>query len=41
MRISDALSLKVGDIERELELGKVPLAIEYPQRKKGKHPGKE
>jgi len=29
MRISDALRLKVGDIQRELELGTVPLAITY------------
>jgi site-specific recombinase XerD len=33
MRISDALELKVGDIQRELELGRVPLAITYlPQK---------
>lgn len=33
MRISDALKLKVGDIQRELELGRVPLAISYlPQK---------
>jgi len=29
MRISDALSLKIGDIRRELDLGNVPLAIRY------------
>jgi len=29
MRISDALELKVGDVLRELELGKIPLAIYY------------
>jgi len=29
MRISDALKMKVGDVQRELDLGKVPLAIEY------------
>jgi len=35
MRISDALKLKVGDIQRELELGKVPLAIIYlPEKEK-------
>jgi integrase len=35
MRISDALKLKVGDVERELELGKVPLAIIYlPEKEK-------
>ena len=33
MRISDALALRVGDIQRELELGRVPLAISYlPQK---------
>jgi len=33
MRISDALKLKVGDIQRELDLGRVPLAISYlPQK---------
>ena len=33
MRISDALKLKIGDIQRELELGRVPLAISYlPQK---------
>ncbi|MEM2704789.1 MAG: tyrosine-type recombinase/integrase [Candidatus Bathyarchaeia archaeon] len=35
MRISDALRLKIGDIERELKLGKVPLAIYYlPEKEK-------
>ena len=29
LRISDALKLKIGDIQRELELGNVPLAIRY------------
>jgi integrase len=29
MRISDALSLKVGDVLRELELGRTPLAVYY------------
>ena len=29
MRISDALSLKIGDIQRELDLGNIPLAITY------------
>jgi integrase len=29
MRISDALKLKIGDIQRELDLGRVPLAISY------------
>jgi integrase len=29
MRVSDALKLKVSDIQRELDLGKVPLAITY------------
>lgn len=29
MRISDALTMKVGDIQRELDQGKMPLAIEY------------
>jgi len=29
MRVSDALELKVGDIKRELDLGKSPLAITY------------
>ncbi|MCD6371240.1 MAG: site-specific integrase [Candidatus Aenigmarchaeota archaeon] len=33
MRISDALELKVGDVLRELELGKVPLAIYYTPKK--------
>lgn len=33
MRISDALKLKVGDIQRELELGRVPLAISYLPKK--------
>jgi len=33
MRISDALKLKVGDIQRELDLGRMPLAISYlPQK---------
>lgn len=33
MRISDALKLKVGDIQRELDLGRFPLAISYlPQK---------
>ena len=35
MRISDALELKVGDVLRELKLGKVPLAIYYVPRKDG------
>ncbi|MHB1492805.1 MAG: tyrosine-type recombinase/integrase [Thermoplasmataceae archaeon] len=29
MRISDALTLKVGDIRREIDLGNIPLAISY------------
>ena len=29
MRISDALAMKVGDVQRELDLGKIPLAITY------------
>lgn len=29
MRVSDALDLKIGDIERELNQGKIPLAITY------------
>lgn len=33
MRVSDAVELKVGDIRRELELGKVPLAIQFVPRK--------
>lgn len=40
MRISDALSLKVGDVARELELGKVPLAIEYLPEKERETSGK-
>jgi len=35
MRISDALKLKVGDVQRELELGNIPLAIMYlPEKEK-------
>ncbi len=35
LRISDALSLKVGDILRELDLGNIPLAVNYlPQKEK-------
>ena len=33
MRISDALKLKVGDIQRELDLGRVPLGISYLPKK--------
>lgn len=33
MRVSDAVELKVGDIRRELELGKIPLAIQFVPRK--------
>ena len=33
MRISDALELKVSDVSRELELGRVPLAIYYTPKK--------
>jgi len=33
MRISDALKLKVGDVQRELELGKIPLAITFVPKK--------
>jgi len=33
MRVSDALKLKVGDIQRELELGRVPLAITFVPKK--------
>jgi integrase len=33
MRVSDALELKVGDIQRELELGNVPLAIRFLPKK--------
>lgn len=29
MRISDTLALNVGKIQRELDLGHVPLATEY------------
>ena len=29
MRISDALALKIGDLQRELDLGNIPLAITY------------
>ena len=29
MRISDALAMKVGDIQREMDLGNIPLAISY------------
>lgn len=29
MRISDALAMKVGDVQRELDLGNIPLAITY------------
>ncbi len=29
MRISDALAMKIGDVQRELDLGKIPLAITY------------
>ena len=35
MRISDALKLRVGDVQRELDLERVPLAIEYlPEKEK-------
>lgn len=35
MRISDALSLKVGDIQRELDLENIPMGIEYlPEKEK-------
>ncbi|MCW1296716.1 MAG: site-specific integrase [Candidatus Parvarchaeota archaeon] len=33
MRVSDALKLKVGDIQRELELGRIPLAITFVPKK--------
>jgi len=33
MRVSDALKLKVGDVQRELELGRVPLAITFVPKK--------
>lgn len=33
MRVSDTLELKVGDIQRELELGNVPLAIRFLPKK--------
>jgi site-specific recombinase XerD len=33
MRVSDAVELKVGDVQRELELGKVPLAIRFVPKK--------
>ena len=33
MRVSDAISLKIGDIKRELELGNVPLAIQFLPKK--------
>lgn len=33
MRVSDALELKVGDIQRELELGNIPLAIKFLPKK--------
>lgn len=35
MRISDALKLKVGDIQRELDSSKVPLAITFVPKKDG------
>jgi len=31
--VSDALELKVGDIQRELELGNIPLAIRFLPKK--------
>jgi len=35
MRISDALRLRVGEVQRELELGRIPLAITYlPEKEK-------
>ena len=35
MRVSDALKLRIGDIQRELDLGKVPLAVYYlPEKEK-------
>jgi len=33
MRVSDALELKIRDIQRELELGNLPLAIEFLPKK--------
>lgn len=33
MRVSDAIEIKVGDIKRELELEKVPLAIRFVPKK--------
>ncbi|MFQ5814896.1 MAG: tyrosine-type recombinase/integrase [Candidatus Hydrothermarchaeaceae archaeon] len=33
MRVSDALALKIGDVQRELELERVPLAITYLPKK--------
>lgn len=33
IRVSDALELKVSDIQRELELGNVPLAIRFLPKK--------
>lgn len=33
MRVSDALQLRVGDIQRELDLGNNPLAIRYTPKK--------
>ena len=35
MRISDALKLKIGNIQRELDLKRIPLAISYlPEKEK-------
>ncbi|KXB02191.1 hypothetical protein AKJ43_02280 [candidate division MSBL1 archaeon SCGC-AAA261D19] len=39
MRISDALNLKVGDIKRELDRGRSPLAIKYVLEKEGETVG--
>jgi len=33
MRVSDAISLKIGDVKRELELGNTPLAIRFIPKK--------
>ena len=33
MRVSDAISLRIGDVRRELELGNVPLAIKFIPKK--------
>lgn len=39
MRISDALNLKIGDVKRELDRNKSPLAIRYVPEKEGETVG--